>query len=176
MSKDYLPQKIDPFRSANQALGMHGYLMIQGMERLCLNLSSNEGEVEVDMNFGVDEQKVPFLRGHLNTTVKLQCQRCMEPFSYAIITDFVLGIIHKEEEAARLPEGYDPVITDEGMLAIKDLVEDELIVSLPLVPMHDPKVCKIGVPYKVSFGDIPESNNPFNVVSILRSKDDAKKE
>lgn len=176
MLKDYLPQRIDPFRSASQALRMHGYLMVRNMERLCPSLSSNEGDVEVDLTFGIDDKDVPVVQGQISANLMLQCQRCMEPFNYEIINNFVLGIVHKEEEAEHLPEGYDPVIADEGMLAVQDMIEDELMVGLPLVAMHDPKACKIGVPYKTSSGQTLESNNPFNVISILRSKDDSKKE
>lgn len=174
MLKDYLPQKIDPFRSASHKLRLFGHLKIEAMERLCPSLSSKEGDVEAEFLFEIDSQEVTVVRGHLKASLILQCQRCMESFNYEIMNDFVLGIVQTEEKAMHLPEEYDPVIIADGMLAIHDVIEDELMMSLPVVPMHDPKACKVAAPYKTSSGVEPESNNPFNVISILRSKDDLK--
>ena len=109
------------------------------------------------------------MKADVETTVTLQCQRCMESFNYEIINDFVLGLIHTEEEAAQLPEEYDPLIIEDGTLAIHDVIEDELMMSLPLVPMHDPKHCGVKLPFKTELGnEINES--PFKVIEILRSK------
>jgi len=172
MSKDYLPHKIDPFKSAVHETQVHGHLKIHDMQRLNSSLHSTEGEVEVNMVFAIDEQKICTIRGHVKTNVMLQCQRCMESFEYAIMSDFVAGVVKDEQEATDLPEGYTPVVASEdGMLVIQDMIEDELIVNLPVVPMHDPDKCKIKLPFEAGSSEQVETNNPFNVISILRSKE-----
>jgi uncharacterized protein len=102
----------------------------------------------------------------------LQCQRCLEPFGYEIIGDFNSAILESEAEADELPDYYDPVVVEDGTLVVQDLIEDELIISLPIVPMHDLADCKVKTP-NISIdseNDFEEKNNPFKVIEILKAK------
>ncbi len=172
MHKENLPAKVDPFRFAENAISLHGKLLIKNMQRLCASLASDSGEVEVGIEFGVDGQGIHYLRFHLEAQLVLQCQRCMESFIYGIIDDFVVGVVHTEEEAGRLPARYDPVVIKDGFLVIQDVVEDELMVSLPIVPMHDPKECHVTLPLVAnSTSELAvEKESPFKVIEILQSK------
>ena len=176
--ENMLPTKIvDPFRSAENAIHLQGILSVKNMERLCSSLNSDSGEVNVSMEFGVDEQEIPFIRGELSTQVVLQCQRCMEPFSYDIADHFLLGIVRSEEDASRLPDRYNPVIANnDKALIIQDVIEDELLVSLPIVPMHHPKDCNVTLPLSADPKNMEESEkeNPFKVIELLRSKHNSK--
>jgi DUF177 domain-containing protein len=122
------------------------------------------------LQFGIDEQGINYLKGHIKTRLTLQCQRCMEPYIYEIISDFVLGIVNTLDEADALPEHYEPVLTNEGQLDLKELIEDEIILNSPIVPKHDPKDCKVTLPLETP--DEKESsakgNNPFHVLKSLK--------
>lgn len=166
MQKDHLPLKIDPFRFAEHALRLSGFLRLEELTRVAPSLSSSEGVVEVELAFGVDEQEIRFVRGQLTTCLILQCQRCLEPFKYAIINDFVLGIVHAEDEAEQLPKRYEPLVAMSGELFLKDLVEEELLVSLPLVPMHPAAECKVQLPLVAEM----ENEHPFKAITVLRTK------
>jgi uncharacterized protein len=175
MSKEtMLPAKItDPFRFAENGMRLEGKLLIKSMDRLCTSLSSNVGEVDVNLSFDVDEQKTPFIRGHFAASVMLQCQRCMEPFKYDIVNDLLLGIVRSEEEAEELPDSYDPAMaTEENILLIQDIIEDELLIGLPIVPMHNAKECKVKLPLSASSKEAGEmeKENPFKVIELLRTK------
>lgn len=176
MPKEYLPLKIDPFRFADNATRLHGNLAIKEMHRLCTSLASDEGNVEVDINFGTDELGKRFLRGHLTTQLVLQCARCLESFDYAITSDFLLGMVQTDEEADKLPESYDPLVIKGIDLFIQDVIEDELIISLPIVPMHEVAHCKVVLPLATQTGAVPalEKENPFKVIETLREKRDKK--
>lgn len=172
MPKEYLPLKVDPFRFADNATCLHGNLPIKNMERLRATLASDKGDVELTINFGVDEQGIRYMRGRISTHLDLQCQRCMESFDYGIISDFKLGIVESEEEAKKLPDYYDPLVVTEANLFIPDVVEDELIVNLPIVSMHEPRDCKVKLPLIAESDSISEieKDNPFKVVELLRHK------
>ncbi len=175
MHKDNLPLKVDPFRFADNSLSLSGMLLIKDMPRLCSSLSSDEGDVNVDLTFGVDEEGLRYLKGHMTTCLMLECQRCLESFRYEIIGDFMLGIVRTEKEADRLPERYDPLLVPDLSLVISEMVEDELIVSLPIVPMHEVNHCKATQSFEVSSSDaIVEKENPFKVIESLRSKRSSK--
>src|SRR5690606_36107479 len=115
--------------------------------RLSSNIVANQpGQVAVKLQFGVDEQHINYLKGHLEATVILQCQRCMESYSYEIITDFALGIVNTLDEADGLPEQYEPVLVRDGELALWELIEDEVILNLPIIPRHEPDERNIVIP------------------------------
>jgi len=167
MHKDNLPLKVDPFRFADNSLSLSGMLLIKDMPRLRPSLGSDEGEVIVDLMFGVDEESKRHVKGHMQACVTLQCQRCLESFKYEIIGDFMLGIVQTQKEADRLPERYDPLLVPDFSLILSEMIEDELIVSLPIVPMHRINDCQA----KQSLESCPsERENPFKVIESLRSK------
>ena len=171
MHKDNLPLKVDPFRFADNSLSLSGMLLIKDMPRLCSSLGSDEGEVRVELVFGIDEEGIRYIKGHMTTCLILICQRCLESFKYEIIGDFMLGIVRTEKEADRLPERYDPLLVPDLSLVLSDMVEDELIVGLPIVPMHRIDDCKAKKSLESYSSDaVIERENPFKVIELLRSK------
>jgi len=145
-------------------------LPVAEMQRLSPNVVVNDDVVTVDLQFGIDEQGVTFLKGRLKTTLNLQCQRCMEPFVYEIISDFVLGIVDTLDEANALPEHYEPALAEEGALALRDLIEDEIILNLPIIPKHKPEECKVKLPQADSGWEQEKEQNPFHVLKTLKHK------
>lgn len=170
MSEKFIPEHIDPFRYAEQSLALDGLLSIADMKRLSANVIANGDTIRVNLQFGVDEQRVTFLTGHLKTTLTLQCQRCMEPFSYEIMSDFALGIVSTLDEANALPERYEPALATEGSLALRELIEDELILNLPIIPRHELDECKVKLPSVESGWEKGKGENPFQVLESLKHK------
>ena len=171
-NENLLPQKVDPFRFAENEVNLEGIIPLKDMERLLPSLQSDDGSVAVKMVFEVDEQGTHVVRGHYKTHLTLQCQRCMAAFEYEVSGNLLLGIVSDEEEIDALPKGYDAAIIKDGSLIIKDIIEDELILSLPIVPMHDADDCKIAIPLAFSSSKEAEAEqeHPFKVIELLRVK------
>lgn len=94
----------------------------------------------------------------------------MNPLQLSIAADFSLGLIHDEAEAAHLPEHYEPLVALQGNLPMADWIEDELILALPLVPMHgDVRECgALGfVPFSQSEALPNGKVNPFASLTAL---------
>jgi len=173
MSKENpLPQKVDPFRFAENEISLKGIIPIKDMTRLCPSLGSDEGQAKVNVAFGVDEQGTRFMRGDYSAHLVLQCQRCMETFENEVSGDLLLGLVTTEEAIDELPKNYDAVVVKDNSLIIQDVIEDELILSLPIVPMHNIENCKIILPLAVGSTEKVEtaSENPFKVIELLRVK------
>ncbi len=170
LKENTLPVQVDPFRFAENATRLQGALFIKDMRRIAPNLYSNEGEAKVQMEFGVDRQGIRFLRGQYTACLTLQCQRCLESFAYKTEGSFLSGFVRTEEEAAKLSKGYDPFIVEEGMLTLRDVFEDELIVNLPIVPMHPVDDCKVKLPLTIETDEKVEvsKENPFKVIEFLK--------
>lgn len=170
MSEKFIPEHIDPFRYAEQHLRLSGLVKTSDMQRLSANLVANDDTVSAELEFGVDEQKLTYIKGHLHANLPLQCQRCMEPFKYEIISDFLLGIVSTLDEANALPDHYEPAMAQEGQLALRELIEDELILNLPIIPRHEPEDCKVQLPLGDSGQEQGKGDNPFRVLESLKQK------
>jgi uncharacterized protein len=99
-------------------------------------------------------------------SVTLQCQRCLQPLALDLAVDRWLRFVEGEDEAARLDEeSEDDVLALTRSLDLHALVEDELILALPIVPRHE--VCPDPLPTEAQ--DEPESApNPFAALAALR--------
>ena len=104
--------------------------------------------------------------------VILQCQRCLLPLDEAVRVDRNFRFVKDEDTAAALDdETEDEVLALPKTLNLRDLVEDEMLLALPLVPRHD--VCPEAIP--MQFGDVEEVEekaNPFASLAILRKDKD----
>jgi uncharacterized protein len=69
-------------------------------------------------------------------TLQLVCQRCLDPLAHPLRTRVEMGLLETDSMDTRLPEGCEPITLDGGRLLPAQLIEDELIVSVPLVPRH----------------------------------------
>jgi uncharacterized protein len=69
------------------------------------------------------------------TAVELTCQRCLEEFTYPVGARVEMALV-ESETGESVPEGCEVLIVEDGRLRPADVVEDELIMALPLVPRH----------------------------------------
>ena len=104
--------------------------------------------------------------------VVLQCQRCLLPLDEAVHVDRHFRFVADEDTAAAMDdEMEDEVLALPKSLNLRDLVEDEMLLALPLVPRHD--VCPEAV--TLQFGEleeVEEKSNPFASLALLRKDKD----
>ena len=172
MSDQRLPLHIDPVRLAKTGAHLHGHMALTSMARLAPALQSAAGEAEIDMVFSVDREGRAALSLHLTATVTLICQRCLEPMAYPIDTLRQLGVVGSETGAERLPEQYEPLLFAGEPMFLRDLIEDELILSLPLVPRHSDQRCApTASESEEGTGDTDRSRaNPFAILAELKNQ------
>lgn len=162
-----LPKTVDPFRYAAHNRRLSGVLPVSAMPRLLPDLLSDKSQVEVELEFGTDESiGVPWVKGRVKTCLELQCQRCLGSFCYDIIAGFLLGLVRKVDQTDRLPSRYDPLVLSENVLILNDIIEDELIINLPVVPKHPPEMCKVKIPSDERPAE--KVKNPFEAIGVLR--------
>ncbi|HEY1283282.1 MAG TPA: YceD family protein [Steroidobacteraceae bacterium] len=78
----------------------------------------------------------------LQGVVPLVCQRCLEPMKWPVGGTARIALIAAESEADRVPQEFETVLAPDNRIRVRDLVEEELLLSLPLVPLHaDPGEC-----------------------------------
>jgi uncharacterized protein len=70
-------------------------------------------------------------------TATLECQRCMRPMERALDVKSRMALIASDADATRVPPALEPVLAAGGRISIGALVTEELLLTLPIVPLHE---------------------------------------
>jgi len=104
-----------------------------------------------------------------STRLSLVCQRCLAPVDTPIEAERSFLFVAGEEVAAQLDaDQEDDVMALTRSLDLRELVEDELLLALPLVPRHD--LCPEPLPMERGDDDVPQAEraNPFAALAALK--------
>jgi uncharacterized protein len=139
------------------------------MGRFAPLLAEVPGEAGVALDFDIDAERRAFMRLQLRAEVSLVCQRCLGPVRHLIEVERLLGVVTSEAQAEKLPDIYEPLYVTEEPLFLREVIEDELILSLPIVPRHAegecaPAVTGAGTDNKAGAA----RENPFAVLAGLK--------
>lgn len=176
MQKVKLPVEVDPFRAAKRRLDYEGYLTVSQMPRLAESTLNVNRDADVRLSFAIDPQGLTVLTGKVETEVELECQRCGEGFNQHLVAEFQYSPVCDEAQMEQFPDAYEPLELDEnGVFRLHQLLEDELLLAMPLIAKHELADCKVSQQERV-FGKIaPEEEqtqpNPFAVLESLKKQD-----
>jgi uncharacterized protein len=73
----------------------------------------------------------------MSGNAQLECQRCLEPMHVPINSSAHVALIVSESEADRVPQEFETVHVPENRIRVRDLVEEELLLTLPISPLHE---------------------------------------
>lgn len=174
MEKVRVPVTVDPVKSSGKQLSYDGVVPAGSLVRLQELLLEPCADVDVQLQFDVDEQNIKYIEGKAEVATVVACERCNEAMSIVLQTEFKYAPVTKRQKADELPSDYEAVELDElGEVNLHRMVEDELILAMPVVVKHDDKDCSIDS-NAMSWGkidDSPEpSENPFAVLQKLKRK------
>lgn len=167
---------IDPLRLANQGRAFSGQLALDSLPRLQGMMASHEGGISAEIVFTHDKRDRPVMQGQLRGQLVLTCQRCLQDMQWPVEVDFELVIIEADRFDSETDDESDEVLVVESTpMVLADIIEDELMLSLPIVPMHDLEHCP-SAKYVHAETDEEEGEadkpNPFAVLADLKRKDD----
>jgi uncharacterized protein len=138
------PRALDLRGACADAQQLDGRLALASLERLLPSLAAVPADDAVAWQAQAEERPVTggeaerWLRLRARATVPLQCQRCLGLLAQPLEIDRRFRFVAGEEEAERLDEASDDdVLALQPRLDLLGLLEDELILALPLVPRHE---------------------------------------
>lgn len=172
-SSPSVPETLDAWRQVTARRGFEGRVPLASLDRLAELLAEPEGDVSFTLDFDRDSFGVAYVALTASADLPLLCQRTLERFMLPVRIDQRMGLIQQEADEAGLPPGYEPLLVDaSGELRPLDLVEDELILAVPVVPVApDTEVVEREWGSTAAEG-APERPNPFAALASLKKRQD----
>ena len=170
MSNGPIPPHVDPRKLADRGVILEGEMPLASFERLCDSLEDNSGKVRAKLVFERGERRALSIHSELEVEVKMVCQRCLELVALPIRSECHYAVVKEGADTQSLPKGYDVLEVGEDPLDLMTLVEDELLLALPIVPAHDPEDCQqpAGANEPEPSQDEVSRSNPFSVLAQLK--------
>ncbi len=170
MQQVKLPLTIDEIRMARGLSYRFSYLP-QQVSRVAECVVSVDSDINVFLSFDVDSQSVVVITGDVALTVTLICQRCTAMFQHPVHAAYCVSPVANDKQAKDLPQEYEPIELNESRkVDFLAMIEDEIILSLPVMPLHEAESCEVSGANRF-FGQLPEetgSDNPFALLASLK--------
>lgn len=179
------PQRLDVAAFAKAKAHLDGATPLAQMPRLADSVVAPSPDVQWHLD-GLWKEATARpaeirLRLQAQAQLSLVCQRCLQPSLHAVKLDQRFRFVETEDEAARLDEeaGDDEdVLVLPRSLKVADLIEDELLLALPIVPMHE--VCPEPLPYassseaevsaNIKSTSVDDQPHPFAALAQLKTQ------
>lgn len=169
-----LPEFLDLARVSRQPLELVGRVRIGGLPRLSAALADNRGEASLKLTARDDGSGRILVQGEVEAGLGLICQRCLQPMQYEVSASFDLVWVRNDAEMQTVQQAAcDPLLSADGRIRLGDLIEDELILALPIVALHDVEVCSADRKLPDAISQKPETpvkQNPFAVLAQLKQR------
>ncbi len=153
-----MSSRFDPWDLADSGSRLHRTLSPAELPRV-----GGEGRrlltpVNVTLTGATNVAGLATLTGSVRGTIETTCQRCLQPMTIEMAIDVKLALVENESRLDELPADLDPLIVGDGeSTSLADLVAEELLLALPLVPAHEATaeahgVCRVAHPRPTSHG------------------------
>jgi uncharacterized protein len=172
---DRLPEYIDPLHLADKRGALKGQIPLRSLDRLTKMLVNDTGTIAVDLFFE-REGRLAKIEGHIETVLELECQNCLEVVEWPISCPIKLGVVTSIDQANRLPEDYEPLLIEEGKVLLGNIIEDEILLILPVFPKHQhtcfaPKFDNNSAD-SLATDEQSSPENPFSILAKLKNTGD----
>lgn len=164
-------------RSARDADHLQGEWQLASLPRLA---EMHVADVPVPpVRWSAQAELRPVLGGegeiwlHLQASaeVAMPCQRCLAPVCLPVSADRWIRFVAGQAQAEALDaESEDDVLALPRWLDLAELIEDELLLALPIVPRHDVCPAPLPIPEQPVEEEGDARPNPFAVLAQLKSR------
>lgn len=171
MSRDF-PDWIDVERAADANRRFGGQAPLAWMPRLTelLEKPGADDTIGFEISAWRDRNKAVRMDVHVFGGVPMLCQRGLYRYVQPVDSETSVVVVADEDELAALPEELEPKVVAGGRLKLVELVEDEVLLALPLVP-RDPEADPV-TPESAPVASAPQaaSENPFAALAGLKGE------
>ena len=132
-----LPDLLDVNRLALRGVRLEGRFAIARFDRLRDMVAEPDGEVAFALRFYRDSEGRARIAGTIAGRVVLVCQRCLQPVEQGLAAEMDLVALAEERDLIQVPAEAEPLLTGGEPVRLTDLIEDEAILALPIVAVHE---------------------------------------
>jgi uncharacterized protein len=170
------PQRLDVALLAQEGLNLQGQWPMAELPRLqqsqALPADAPAGAVywsaRGEQRAASGEGPQTWLHVAARTTVWLACQRCLAPLRLELAVEQPIRFVRGEDQAEALDaESEFDVLALVPVLDLRQLVEDELLLALPIVPRHD--ACPMPATGVGDDGAEADAPHPFAALARLKA-------
>jgi uncharacterized protein len=159
-------RSIDAPEFARLGRVLDGHVPLAEFGRLAGVPGGISGDLEYRVAGVIDKRGYPILVLDLQARVPVVCQRCLQEFELPVK-------VHNRVRVVELPEGElleqadetlaseEDIVAAAGPLDVMAMIEDEMILALPLAPRHDQ--CELA-----GGGTVKQIESPFGVLAKLK--------
>jgi len=168
MSTGSFKKPLEARKLASQNAVIKGTLNSEQIVRFAAAVVGEFDPINCEMTFYRAEDGHPKVSGSLSGKVHLRCERCLEPVEHSVETSFDVRPVLTDAQAEAHQKSADIVMLDEeGGLDAIAMLEDELLLDLPIVIYHDYDCRPV-----MQFGDDvveedAQTENPFAILASL---------
>ena len=118
-----------------------GKLRISSFARLPESLGRTDGFVEVKLEFTFDANGRVHVVGNAVAPAELMCYACMKARRCEVTAHIDLRVVRTEDEAKEIFADFDSIVLGDGPTTIQDLIEDDILLSIPPSVCMDTEKC-----------------------------------
>ncbi len=163
-------RRFDAFELAQQRGTVSGEVAAVDLPRVADSLASDGGRVRYAIVGTADAANRPALEVTVDGALSLTCQRCLQPMSWAVAQRTTVLLARDNRELARLDEGDEhEVLLADAPLDALELVEDELLLTMPYAPRHPEVESTSCAPATVDERNESKRASPFGALAGLQA-------
>ena len=139
MPNQQLPQQVTVRKLVESGAKLSGFVIDARLPRVVDAVQQISAKIKADLHFGMNESNKMIIGVDIHGAVDLTCQRCLDPVTVPLKIATTLTVVAHDEEARNYIRSHEPIVLDDGLLNIDQMLEEEILLSLPVVALH-PKV------------------------------------
>lgn len=165
-----LPVEVDPFRLVDQGRILEGNIPLGDFPRLQETLCEvTDKLVNVKLEFTRTDTRLPVIKGHIAANLGMLCNRCLKSADVDVETHLEVVLVSSDGEAERLQQGFDTWLVEDKQIFLRDFIEDEILLALPVVVTHEECNASRKLIEAIPDEKVPEEEqNPFAALKDLK--------
>jgi uncharacterized protein len=138
---DGIPLRVKASQAALRHAAFAGSVPLAKLPRLSASLAETSGTLQVELQATRDGEGQDWLHGEIRGRLPLMCQRGLHAFDWDCDVALSLALVESESEEAKLLKDTESYLVEDDELPLRDLVEEEVLLALPIVPRCEDLDC-----------------------------------
>src|SRR5688572_21885851 len=138
---DGIPLRVKASQAVSRHEAFTGVVPLAKLPRLAATLADPAGELHVELQAMRDEEGQDWLHGEIRGRLPLTCQRGLHGFEWNCDVALSLALVESETDEEKLLKDTESYRVEDDELPLRELVEEEVLLALPMMPRCEDPDC-----------------------------------